>query len=97
MVFRTRRDDPNLAMRCIQSSAEYFSIGMKTKIHSSKIHVPVAWQKPPFGWAKLNTDGSALGNPGRAGGGDVIRDHSGHWIKGYSHALGTTNSFTAEL
>ena len=97
MVFRTRRDDRNLAIRCIQSSAEYFSIGMKTKIHPSKIYVPVAWQKPPFGWAKLNADGSALGNPGRASGGDVIRDHSSHWIKGYSRALGTTNNFTAEL
>ena len=84
-------------MRCIQSSVEYFSIGMKTKIHPSKICVPVASQKPPFRWAKLNTDGSALGNPGRAGGGGGIRDHSGHWIKGFSHALGTTNSFTIEL
>ena len=46
---------------------------------------------------KLNTDGSALGNPGRAGGGGVIRDHLGHWIKGFSRALGTTNSFIAEL
>ena len=46
---------------------------------------------------KFNTDGSALGNPGRAGGGGVIRDHLGHWIKGFSRALGTTNSFIAEL
>ena len=70
---------------------------MKTKIHLSKICVPVAWQKPPAGWVKLNTDGSALGNPGRAGGGGVIQDHLGHWIKGFSRALGTTNSFIAEL
>ena len=27
----------------------------------------------------------------------MIRDHSGHWIKGYNHALGTTNSFIVEL
>ena len=27
----------------------------------------------------------------------MIRDHSDHWIKGYSRALGTTNSFIAEL
>ena len=97
VVFRIGRGNPNLAMRCIQSSAEYFSIGMKTKIHPSKICVLVAWQKPPFGWAKLNTDGSTLGNPGRAGGGGVIHDHSGHWIKGFSRALGTANSFTVEL
>ena len=46
---------------------------------------------------KLNTDGSALGNPGKAGGGGVIRDHLRHWIKGFNRALGTTNSFIAEL
>ena len=27
----------------------------------------------------------------------MIRDHSDHWIKGYSRALRTTNSFIAEL
>ena len=27
----------------------------------------------------------------------MIREHSDHWIKGYSRALGTTNSFIAEL
>ena len=27
----------------------------------------------------------------------MIRDHSGHWIKGYNHALGTTNIFIVEL
>ena len=97
VIFRTGQDNPNLVKRCVQSSAEYFSIGMKTKIHPSKICIPVAWQKPPLGWAKLNTDGSALGNPGRAGGGGVIRDHLGHWIKGYNRALGTTNSFITEL
>ena len=70
---------------------------MKTKNHLSRICVPVAWQKPPAGWMKLNTDGSALGNPGRAGGGGVIRDHLGNWIKGFGHALRTTNSFMAEL
>ena len=74
VIFRTGQDNPNLVKRCVQSSAEYFSIGMKTKIHPSKICIPVAWHKPSLRWAKLNTDGSALGNPGRASGGGVIRD-----------------------
>ena len=50
-----------------------------------------------MGWAKLNSDGSALGNPGRASGGGVIRDHNGKWLKGYARSLGCTNSCMAEL
>lgn len=96
-VFRTGRVDPNLYRKCIQSSAEFFSIDMKNKIPLSKTCIPMSWQKPPVGWAKLNTDRSALGNLGRAGGGSVIRDHSRKWIKGYSRALGTTTSFIAKL
>ena len=96
-AFRTGRPNQKLEKKCNQSSAEYFSIEMKTKVPLSKTCVLVSWQKPHVGWAKLNTDGSALGNSGRAGEGRVIRDHSDHWIKGYSRALGTTNSFIAEL
>ena len=50
-----------------------------------------------MGWAKLNSDGSALGNPGHVGGGGVIRDHNGKWLKGYARSLGCTNSCMAEL
>ena len=50
-----------------------------------------------MGWAKLNSDGSALGNTGRVGGGGVIKDHDGHWLKGYARPLGCTNSCMAEL
>ena len=35
--------------------------------------------------------------PGRAGGGGLIRDHDGSWIKGYARGLGHTNSIMAEL
>ena len=50
-----------------------------------------------MGWAKLNSDGSALGNTGRVGGGGVIKDHDGHWLKGYARPLGCTNSCMVEL
>ena len=46
---------------------------------------------------KLNTDGSANGNPGLAGCGGVIRDDSGQWIVGFSKCIGITNSFAAKL
>ncbi|PPD68769.1 hypothetical protein GOBAR_DD34351 [Gossypium barbadense] len=40
------------------------------------------WRKPKPGFVKINTDGSAIRNPGQAGAGTVIRDHYGNWITG---------------
>nr|POE45789.1 putative ribonuclease h protein [Quercus suber] len=34
----------------------------------------VRWERPYRGWHKLNTNDSAVGNPGVAGGGGVLRD-----------------------
>ncbi|XP_050241321.1 uncharacterized protein LOC126690241 [Quercus robur] len=36
-------------------------------------------------------------NPDRAGGGGLIRDHDGAWLKGFARGLGFTNSALAEL
>ena len=46
---------------------------------------------------KLNTDGSACGNPSVAGYRGVIRNDHGHWIAGFTRRIGATNSFIAEL
>ena len=36
-------------------------------------------------------------SPDRAGGGGLIRDHEGTWLKGFARGLGFTNSALAEL
>ena len=56
----------------------------------------------PHPYLKLNTDGSALGNPGPVGaagggGGGVLRDHRGRWIIGFSLHVGLTTNNMAEL
>ena len=54
---------------------------------------------PPlqFPYIKLNTDGSAIGNPGLAGAGGVLRDHRGQWITGFSLCGGFASNNMAEL
>ena len=59
--------------------------------------IPVRWNKPPPGWCKLNTDGVTLGNPGKSGGGGIIRDSVGNWIKGFLGSIGFTTSITAKF
>ena len=57
----------------------------------------VCWSRPSSRWAKLNTDGSSLGNPGRAGGGGLIKDAHGGWVKGFTRNIGVATSVEAEL
>ncbi|KAK4394252.1 hypothetical protein Sango_1896000 [Sesamum angolense] len=49
-----------------------------------RFHIPqettpilVHWLFPSLGWLELNTDGAAKANPGIAGAGCIIRDHTG--------------------
>ena len=89
--------DQSCFKKSIKDSVEFFPVGLNAKLPKAKTVFAVGWEKPPMGWAKLNSDGSALGNPGCAGGGGVIRDHDGKWLKGYARPLGSTNSCMAEL
>lgn len=66
-------------------------------MQQSTVAIPVKWNKPPPGWYKLSTDGASLGNPGSAGGGGLIRDNSGNWIKGFSRSIGKAASMVAEF
>ncbi|WMV30198.1 hypothetical protein MTR67_023583 [Solanum verrucosum] len=60
---------------------------LETCIHDTKITV-VQWLKPPENWVKLNTDGSALSNPGSMGAGGVLRNHMGKLLFSFSVPLG---------
>ncbi|KAM3698353.1 hypothetical protein ACB098_06G182400 [Castanea mollissima] len=86
-VFKFGTLDTKVAEKCIQSTAEFFAVGTRIKLPISRSIIPVAWRKPPEGWAKLNTDGSALGNPRMAGGGGLILDHNGDWMIGFLEVL----------
>jgi len=73
--FRTGVIDKLIHMKCIKESVEFFTIRTKERCNKMKKVIRVAWEKPPLGWMKLNSDGSALGNLGKAGGGVLIQDH----------------------
>ncbi|KAK4733771.1 hypothetical protein R3W88_008032 [Solanum pinnatisectum] len=57
----------------------------------------VQWTKPPDKWVKVNTDGSALCNPGRIGAGGIIRNPKGELILAFSTPLGEGTNNQAEV
>ena len=59
--------------------------------------IQVRWNRLPMGWFKLNADGASFGNPGTAGGGGLIRDYYGSWVKGYMRHIGFASSITVKF
>ena len=53
----------------------YHRSDMPTSIR--KEPVLIGWTPPPFGFVKLNSDGSTFGNLRFAGAGGVLRDYAG--------------------
>ena len=97
MVFEITTLSPNLHELCLKLAIEYVYFVDKSFRTKQMVNYPVKWNKPFNGWCKLNTDGASLGNPSKAGGGGVIPDHRGEWLKGFSKGIGSTTSVVAEF
>ncbi|CAI9782084.1 unnamed protein product [Fraxinus pennsylvanica] len=57
----------------------------------------VTWKKPIAERVKINVDGSSLGNPDQAGGGEVIRNEKGMVLAAFATNFGIESNNEAEL
>ena len=48
------------------------------------IQPKIQWCAPPSGWVKLNSDAVSKGNLEMAGGGGLLRNENGEFIKAYT-------------
>ena len=87
----------NIQDLCIKKSAKFFAIVGDKPNENPRINIQVKWTKPPMGWLKLNTNGSAVGNPRIAGGGGLIHNENGDWVMGFARSLGITLGVMAKL
>lgn len=97
MAFNNTTENDNLHKLSSSQALEYYYCAGKIKSQRNMVVCNVSWKKPPPDWCKLNTDGASLGNPGKAGGGGIIRDSEGRWMKGFARSIGFTTSITAEF
>ena len=97
VVFENFVPNSTLEKVCLSQAKEFHYCVSKVKQATPRIVIPIKWSKPLPGWCKLNTDGASLGNLGKAGGGGLIRDSEGRWLKGYSRSIGHATSVVAEL
>ena len=96
VVFENTIPNSRLDKDYIVQAREYFFCVSKSRRVSSKFAIPIRWTKPLGGWHKLNTNGASCGNPGKDGGGGVIRDCHGDWVKGFSRSIGHITSVMVE-
>ena len=96
-MFRQESGQQNLMLDVLAKALEFAYIGINAKQTSNQRQIAVSWCFPPSTWFKLNSDGSSLGNPGKAGGGGLIRNDKGEWLKGYARNVGYSTSVAAEL
>ena len=65
--------------------------------NTTRNKIQVRWLNPPSNWFKLNSDGLSRDNPSLVGGGRLIQNEKGEWVKGYARAIGITTSVATEL
>ena len=65
-------------------------------VHDIKVNM-VTWIRPKDQWIKVNTDGSAINNPGRLGAGGLLRDKSGRLVMAFTTPLGEGTNNKAEI
>ena len=81
----------------LAKASKFAYIGINAKQTSNRRQIAVSWCFPPPSWFKFNSDGSSLGNSGKAGGGGLIRNDKGDWLKGYARNVGYSTSVVVEL
>ncbi|KAH0645238.1 hypothetical protein KY284_033122 [Solanum tuberosum] len=71
--------------------------GKISSIHKDIRVTLVMWKTPPRTRYKLNTDGSALHNPGKIGGGGILRDYQGNIVYAFAVPFGEGTNNQAEV
>ncbi|KAH0740560.1 hypothetical protein KY290_033603 [Solanum tuberosum] len=71
--------------------------GKKSSVYKEIRVTRVIWKLPPPNRYKLNTDGSALHNPGKIGGGGILRDEQGIIIYAFVVPFGVGTNNQAEV
>ena len=97
-IFRDQsRSQHRIIYSSIQAAMEFHYLASTVRQTQVKIPRNIRWHMPPNPFIKINTDGSALGNPGIVGAGGILRNHLGQWISGFSLHVGLATNNMAEL
>lgn len=77
------------ALPQVNCHAKWTYLIQKSKrcVHDINVSM-VKWIKPPDQWLKVNTNGSALTNPGQIGAGGILKDKEDRIVMAFTIPLG---------
>ena len=96
-VFKHKNPNPNLSSDIVDRASEFFFCVNNALVTKRMIMKSIRWEKSRAGWLTLNIDGLVASNSSPAGGGELVRDENGDWVKGFARRIGNTSSYLAEL
>ncbi|PWA44555.1 hypothetical protein CTI12_AA523610 [Artemisia annua] len=70
---------------------------LKQSMDKERKEILISWVAPPVSWVLLNTDGASRGNPGEAGGGGIMRDAQGYFIRAFTENYGICTVTRSEI
>ena len=97
IVFGRTGTQRNLIDETLARAAKVAYLVSNGNQNTTRNKIQVRWLNPPSNWFKLNLDDLSRDTPGLAGGGGLIRNEKGEWVKGYARAIGIMTSVAAEL
>ncbi|CAL8156404.1 unnamed protein product [Prunus armeniaca] len=71
-----------------KAANDWICANLSSHCKDAKVEVFLAWDFPPVGWWKLNTNGCRKGEEGIICTGGLIRNVNGDWIGGFSANIG---------
>ena len=89
--------DMKFIILCVGKSTEFSAIVPNFQPKPPRTFISFKWEPFESGWIKLSTDGASNSTLSRAGGGGLLRNSDGNWIRGFSRSMGTCSSLMAEL
>ena len=96
-MFGRQKVRTDLKKDVVAKATEFSPLGVNARAKGLRTTIQIHWQRPPKNWVKLNTDRSSLGNPGLVGGGGLLRNTNGEWMKDFARATRITTNATTEL
>lgn len=79
-MFGNTWNNDGIRIKSLNLATEFYALAINVKRIPQPNFISVKWNAPPEGWIKINTDGSSIGNPGKAGCGSILRNDQGIFI-----------------